>query len=149
MLKYYLISKIAFLNYCNKKTEIIVKTIVYFFIVFLYKQIIQISNNNVDNFYYIMATQLIIFSSSNPAFDIAKDIKTNKIKYFLLQPANYMTIKFVENTTISVIRFTILSVIFFAITKHNPFYLFSGVMLYNLIGIFIGLLAYYVNDIKQ
>ena len=149
MTKYFLFFINSICASIGKKSEIIGRAIAYVVIVFLYKQIIETAGGDTSKIAYIAVTQLIIFASGSIAFEIAKDIETQQIQHLLLEPYNYLFSKFTESCASSFIRFIILGIICVFFTKTVPILAIFGVILYNLLGVLIGLSAFYLNDIKQ
>jgi ABC-2 type transport system permease protein len=136
-----------------KKGEIIGRLIAYCVIFFLYKQIVESTSGSWDRIAYISATQWVIFSGGSTAFDIAKDVETKQIHYFLLEPYNYLLAKFMESIASSFVKFVAIGLLCIMFTQRFSLMavilIIFAIILYNLLGILIGLLAFYMQDIKQ
>jgi ABC-type uncharacterized transport system permease subunit len=137
----------------EKKGEIIGRMIAYVIMLCLYRQITTSANINPSQILYIAANQWIIFCGGHIAFDIASDIETEKIKYCLLEPYNYLIAKFCESSASTIIKFLCIGVLCCVLNNHFNFlaliFILFAAIFQNIVGILIGLMAFYVKDIKQ
>ncbi|NGX32519.1 MAG: hypothetical protein K1060chlam4_00567 [Candidatus Anoxychlamydiales bacterium] len=163
MNKYWKALSVSFLGQIKEKGHVLGKGILYIIIVYLFSQIFESVNASSDRLWYFAMTQAIILSTSSVVLQIEKDIRDNQISYFLVQPVNYLLFRYFEAIGSSVFRYSILIILcFLSISflkgpiQTNPsaiiFSLFLGIMgilLYIQISLLIGVLAYWIHDIKN
>jgi|GEM_PF-4451345 ABC-2 type transport system permease protein len=151
-------------NFIKAKGQLIGRVIVYSIIVFLFSEVFKSVNSLGMNLWYVAITQFLIMSSSSISFDIESDIKNDDILKFLLRPINYLFIKFVKALSVIIVKSILLGlvglILCFYLTETYPnltmlqflksiFFIIGGFMIYTLMGMNIGLLSFWIKEIKN
>jgi ABC-2 type transport system permease protein len=144
------------------KGQIIGRIILYSIIVFLFSQVFTSVNGEHERIWYISMTQLISLSGAPLAFQIVKDLLNKQYEYFLIRPLDYLLFRFSEAAGISIVNYVILwccfMVICLSVTTAHPTWnsIFIGSLygclsmcLYIMMTIVIGLLSFWIKDIKN
>ncbi|MBN2478936.1 MAG: hypothetical protein JXA94_01780 [Parachlamydiales bacterium] len=146
----------------KEKSQILGKALLYIIIVYLFYQIFENVKAPSNRLWYFAMTQGIILSTMPLVLQISNDIRSNQITYFLLQPVNFLILRFSEAIGASILRYIILIIlclIFVPFLKGEALIsriniLFSvflgilGIILYTQISLLIGILSYWIKEIK-
>lgn len=145
-----------------QRNQLLGRAFLYCIIVYLFHQIFQSVNASSERLRYLMITEWLVLSTPLLAFQIAEDIRSGQIVYFLLRPMDYLSLRFCECIGTCIVRFVLLG---FCCIELQLFLTgnFSGeistwligivfgilgVMLYNLILLLIGVLAFWLKEIQ-
>lgn len=159
--KYFTSATTAIRNILAQRGQLIGRLFLYCMIVYLFYQVFKSVNAEPKRVWYLAITEWLILSVSYISFQIAEDIKTGQIAYFLLRPMNYITFRFWEFLGGTSLRFILLGIIClslgFSLTHTLPFTLpiwifgivisILSILLNTLMGILIGLLSFWIKEI--
>lgn len=161
--KYLASIKISIRQLLAQKSKMLGRLILYPTVIFLFYQVFQSVDQNPNRFWYLAITEWIILSTFPVAFRISEDIQSGQITYSLLRPMHYLWIRLCECAGISFVLFLELGAlclcIGFLLTHEIPGTLSSwligsvfailGIILYTMIGILIGLFAFWFTEIQN
>lgn len=160
--KYLLSCITAMREQLTQKSLLIGKILVYSVVVYVFAQIFDLTPDTAERIWYISCTQLLVFSMPSFATKIEDDIHNGIYDYFLFRPCNYLLIRLFESFGTFILRFLLLlpcfCVLVYLFTGYIPLNLAGTVQLlficsiafliYSMIQIIIGLLAFWINDIS-
>lgn len=165
--KYIHIFLIGASDQLSQKGQLIGRLILYVMVVYLFNQIFQQVTPDPNRTWYLAITEWLILSTVPLSFMISDDIGQGQMAYFRLRPMHYLWLRFLESMGMSVIRFTLLApmafLLSYSLTHRLPSDGFSygigtlsigaaigflGIMLYQLIQVVLGLLSFWIKDIK-
>lgn len=163
MNKYLASIKIAIRQQLAQKGKTLGRLLLYPTVIFLFYQVFASVTNDSNRFWYLAITEWIILSTTPVAFRIAEDVQSGQITYALLRPMRYLWMRLCECAGISFVLFLELGAlclcIGFLLTHEFPGSLSSwligsvfailGIVLYTLIGILIGLFAFWFSEIQN
>lgn len=158
--KYLYAVKSGFKQQMSEKGQLVGRLVGYLLIVYLFSQVFQSANATSSQFWYIAMSQIVTLSTSMVAFQIAQDIHSGQIAHFLIRPINYVGYKFCEGMGTCLIRYSLLITFYlgikFYVTGSLPEHFlvgiifgFMGIILYSLTSILIGILSYWIVEIKN
>jgi ABC-2 type transport system permease protein len=144
----------------TEKSQLVGRMILYFVIMYLFSQIFQNIQAPSFQLWYSAMTQVITLSSSTIAFQIAQDMQSGQIAHFLIRPIHYLGYRLCEAMGISFVRYFFLIACYLAarfyVTGSIPDRLLlgmvfgmAGIFLYTLISVLIGLLSFWIKEIKS
>jgi len=144
-----------------ERGQLIGRVILYFVVIYLFSQIFQNTKAPSFQIWYSAMTQVITLSTSlMVAFQIAQDIQSGYIVHFLIRPIHYLGYRLCEAMGFSLVRYLLLLACYlgvrFCVTGMLPDQLISGILsglagifLYTLTSILIGLLSFWIREIKS
>jgi ABC-2 type transport system permease protein len=145
-----------------QRGQLLGRTFLYLIIVCLFHQVFQSVNAPKERLWYLAITEWIALSTAPIAFQIAQDIRSGQIVYFMLRPLHYLALRFYECMGVSLVRFTLLGVgcigFSFYLTGFFPtsgfvwimgtLFSFLSVILFTLLSMLIGLFSFWLKEIQ-
>jgi len=152
----------GFLQQLNEKAQLVGRLLLFTVIVYLFYQIFESVGASEERLWYYAMTEAIVLSSTLLAVQIAQDIRSQQIVYFLLKPIDYPSFRITESMGAALFRFMVLIIWglgYLSFLKGvGPISLYTvitsffvgiiGVFLYTQMSFLIGLLSFWIKDIK-
>lgn len=145
----------------SNRGQLIGRVFLYLVIVYLFHQVFQSVNAPLNRTWYLAVTEWIILSTPSVAFQVAQDIRSGQIVYFILRPMHYLSFRFYECIGIFLVRFILIGIcclsLGYFLTGLIPgdanvwlsgvLFIIMAILLYTLIAILIGLLSFWLKEI--
>ncbi|HML19813.1 MAG TPA: ABC-2 family transporter protein [Candidatus Dependentiae bacterium] len=160
--KYWKIFVCSAMQQWHNRLRLLAKIVLYLFVVYLYYQIVTSTGAGPERVIYIAMTELMILSFAPVTFQIARDIESGCIDYFLVRPVNYIGYTLIGALGESLVKYIVLGSCCFVwvgfltnTVPRIPEFLFGlllglvSLLLYLLITIFIGISSFWFNDVKD
>jgi ABC-2 type transport system permease protein len=146
----------------SNRGQLMGRVFLYLVIVYLFFQVFQSVNAPPNRAWYLAITEWIILSTPSIAFQVAQDIRSGQIVYFILRPMHYLSFRFFECIGVFLVRFVLIGVcclsLGYFLTGQFPgnisiwlngvLFIVMAVLLYTLIAILIGLLSFWLKEIQ-
>ncbi|MCH9610406.1 MAG: hypothetical protein S4CHLAM81_12910 [Chlamydiales bacterium] len=155
-MKYWMAARAAFLQQLSEKGQLCGRLLLFVIVVLLFKQIFVAVEAASSRICYLAMTEAVIISAAPLVLTILSDIRTNQTAYFLLRPVDYCTFRSIEALGNASFRYIILfaaATLFSFWLRGTPNFVsffvgFLGLVLYTQMSLVIGLLSFWMREIK-
>ncbi len=160
--KYWASISIAIRQQLAQRGQLVGRFFLYVVIVYLFHQVFESVQAPASRLWYLAITEWVILSAPPLAFQLAEDINSGQIAYFMLRPMHFLSVRLMECIGSFMVRFILLGLscvgLGFYLTGYFPgdimawmlgiIFSILAVLLYNTLLILIGLCAFWLRDIK-
>jgi ABC-2 type transport system permease protein len=160
--KYWASIAIAIRHQLAQRGQLVGRFFLYIVIVYLFHQVFESVQAPASRLWYLAITEWIILSAPPLAFQLADDINSGQIAYFMLRPMHFLNVRLMECLGAFSVRFVLLGItcvgLGLCLTGYFPVDVFTWVvgiffailsaLLCNSVLILIGLCAFWLRDIK-
>lgn len=145
-----------------QRGQLVGRFFLYLVIVYLFHQVFNSVQAPASRLWYLAITEWIILSAPPLAFQLADDINSGQIAYFMLRPMHFLNLRLMECIGAFAVRFVLLGLTCIGLSIYLTGYFptdiatwligicfcLLSVLLYNAMLILIGLCAFWIRDIK-
>ncbi len=160
--KYWASIDIAIRHQLAQRGQLVGRFFLYVVIVYLFHQVFSSVQAPASRLWYLAITEWIVLSAPPLAFQLADDINSGQIAYFMLRPMHFLNLRLMACIGAFTVRFVLLGLscvgLGICLTGYFPTDVLTwligicfgilSVLLYNAILILIGLCAFWLRDIK-